>query len=132
LIQVHREASYRLARQIDGRSAYAEVEVRVLSTEGPSVVTLADSVFAWLKDAYGPHAWEWSVCESYRRAAMEGVELALQSAAHEASICIACIHAIPADTNFECVVFAAAHATFQAIGTHSTLRLKIYGVEVAP
>ncbi len=45
---------------------------------GGHSVAVSPGAFAWLKDAYGPHAREGPVCDAYRAAAMSGVELALR------------------------------------------------------
>lgn len=124
---------YRLAKQVNGRGAFADVEIRILS-EGPGSrrVAVSENVFAWLKEDYGPNAWEWPVCDQYRQAALDGVNFALDnsSPAVEASILIECIRAAPADSSTETIAYAAAQATWRALKTQPTNALKVNGIEL--
>jgi hypothetical protein len=113
-------AAYKLAKIVGGRSHYAEVTVTAEFGCGRSV-QVSPSVFAWLKDVYGPHAWEWSVCDAYRAAAVSGATFALQHIAGrddipEARVVIDRIHAAPADTSPDDVVYATVLAVWKALG----------------
>ena len=124
---------YRLAKQVNGRFAYAEVEVSAAVVEqGMRSVVVSDHVFAWLKDVYGPDAWEWAVCDEYRKAAIEGAHVALDHAspAVEAAVVIERIRAAPADSSAETIAYAAAQATWRALDVRPTKALQIYGVEL--
>lgn len=124
---------FRLAKYVNGRTAYAEVEISIgTADDGTPSVVVADHVFAWLEDAYGPGAWEWAICDAYRAAAMRGVELVLADVAPrvEASVCIECIRVTVADSSEEAVVYAAAHATWRALNLPPTRALTIDGVEI--
>lgn len=111
--------TYRLWRQINGRGAFAEVAVSAASIgQEPRQVTVADGV---------------SPCDAYGAAAIEGVHFALDHALPvvEASISIERIDVTLADSSAEAVRFAAAHATWLALGVQPTRALEIYGVAVS-
>lgn len=109
---------YRLARQVGQRGYYADVTVSTTLTES-SDATLATDVFAWLKEDYGPDAWEWRCCDEYRAGALFGVRFALSHTVQPTSGILANvvqIRAHPAHSDGDCVAFAACHATWQALG----------------
>ena len=114
-------AQYRLAKQTRTGSAYAEVTLDVRTPgAGGRLVHLSPDVFAWLKQAYGPGAWEWPACDEYRQAALDGVLFALENASPPApehsSVVVEEIRVHPAHSTARHVTFAAAHATWQALG----------------
>lgn len=118
-------AQYRLAKQTSTGSAYAEVTLDASTpSSGGREVHLSPDVFAWLKQAYGPGAWEWPACDAYRQAARDGVLFALENAAppapEHASVRVEEIHVHPAHSTARHVTFAAAHATWQALGLQPT------------
>jgi hypothetical protein len=90
------------------------------------------TAFAWLKDDYGPDAWEWAVCDEYRRHALFGVAYALQHAevpfdiAH-VTISVATIQAHPAQSSGEDVAYAAAFAFWQACEVEPSIRPRLEG-----
>lgn len=110
---------YKLARQIGGRGHYARVKVDV--TPGPPGIVVADSVFAWLKDEYGPEAWEWRDCDDMREGARAGAAYALQNRVAQgplAQVVVAEIHASPVDTSKADVAFATCFAVWNALSDH--------------
>jgi hypothetical protein len=112
--------TYKLAKVIEGRMHYAEVTVSVeFGVE--FAVELSPSLFAWLKDEYGPNAWEWPACEDFRKAAIAGAEFALrQMVGHEgmpaARVVVNEIRATLADTAADDVARATMCAVWQALG----------------
>jgi hypothetical protein len=79
------------------------------------------TVYQWLKEVYGPDAWEYGVCDSFREAAVRGAEYALShlSAGQgfvERTVVIEKIHFHLADTIPAAVAYAACHATWRAFG----------------
>jgi len=84
-------------------------------------IEVAPGAFAWLKEEYGPDAWEWSICDDYRAGALSGCRHALANIETIAT-CSAChvvisrIHAHPAHSSAKDVAFAACQATWQALG----------------
>ena len=114
-------AQYRLAKQTSRGSAYAEVTLDVSTPgSGGRAVHLSPDVFAWLKQDYGPGAWEWPACDEYRQAAPAGVRFAMENASppapEHASVRVEEIRVHPAHSTAQHVTFAAAHATWQALG----------------
>tara|TARA_B100000965_G_scaffold342298_1_gene311451 strand:+ start:490 stop:945 length:456 start_codon:yes stop_codon:yes gene_type:complete len=112
---------FKLAKLFGGCGYYAKVTVE--ASPGKGLVSLSPDVFAWLKDVYGPEAWEWPVCDSYREAAMAGATYALahmdfNKARHDISVTQ--IHVSPVDTNWDSVAYAACHATWKAAGAEGT------------
>ncbi len=103
---------------------YAEVTATAEFGGGRSI-TVSPTAFAWLKDVYGPDAWEWPVCEAYRAAAISGAGFALRHIAGrdgipEARVVIDRIHAAPADTTPDDVAYAAVFAVWQALGVEGS------------
>jgi hypothetical protein len=110
---------------------YAEVTTTA-EFGGPPSVTISPAAFAWLKDVYGPGAWEWVVCEAYRAAAVSGVEFALRHIAGregvpETRVVIERIHASPADTAPADVAYAAAFAAWEALGVQGSSEPELPG-----
>lgn len=91
---------------------YADVTVAVLGRSGTSV-TVGGDAFVWLKDEYGPDAWEWPVCAAWRQSAVEGAKAAL--AGRELDVVIERIHAHPAHSTPGDVRTAAEQATREAL-----------------
>lgn len=117
-------ASFKLLKSVNKRATYAAVTVT--AAVGESSIVISPDVFAWLRDAYGPNAWEWAVCDEYRTAARVGVQHALQHiAGHEgtfgAAVLVERIHATVADTTPEAVAFATCCAVWQALGVQGTI-----------
>jgi hypothetical protein len=109
---------YKLGRQTGNRGFYAEVTVSTTPAEVSSS-TVATGAFAWLKEDYGPNAYEWSFCDEYREGALFGARYALAHLAQPTSevlVNILQIRAHPAHSDRDCVAFAACHATWQALG----------------
>ena len=126
---------YQLARQTGGRGFYAVVSVEVRdSTDGP-VAEVSPNAFAWLKDVYGPDAWEWPVCDDYRTSALRGVRFALANTvqpvdAGTVAVVVTDIHARPADSCPDSVAFAACHATWQALAVTGRNEPRIVGRKI--
>ena len=88
-------ASYKLAKYVGGRSRYAEVAATAEFGGGYSI-SVSPAAFAWLKDVYGLHAWEWPVCDAYRAAAESGAGFALRHIAGRDGTPEACVVIRPA------------------------------------
>jgi len=102
----------------DGGGRYAQVTLSVEPAEHGEIV-VSPNAFEWLKEDYGPDAWEWPVCDEWRCGAVAGVDFALSHAAPSASpilVTVLKIHAHPAHSDRGAVAFAACHATWKAIG----------------
>lgn len=117
---------HRLARQSGGVSRYAEVTVGIESIQdGEPVIELSGNEFAWLKEAYGPGAWEWPACADYRRGAAEGIQYALCHLAELKQgegkrVVVQDIRAHPAHSDESCVAYAACFATWAALAVEGT------------
>jgi hypothetical protein len=114
------DATFKLARQVGGFGHYAEVRV-VIDAASVASIEVAPDAFAWLKDIYGPDAWEWPVCDDYRAGAVSGCQHALDNLLVEGTcsplhVVITRIHGHPAHTSAKDVAFAACHATWKAMG----------------
>ena len=124
-------AQFGIHKQIAGRSAYAQVRVRILEKgSGTASVAVSDQAFAWLKTEYGPDAWEWPVCDDYRSGAIAGVQIALTSSEPhiEASIVIEEIRAHPAHSDREVISYVSAMATWRALGVRPARSLTIWNI----
>lgn len=129
-------ASYKLAEVVGGRCHYAEVTATAEFGGGYSI-TVSLAAFAWLKDVYGPHAWEWPECEAYRAAAISGVGFALRHIAGrdgipEARVVIDRIHAAAVDTMPDDVAYAAVFAVWRALGVEGSLLPSLPGKHAEP
>ena len=117
-----REGSYSLRKYSGGVPHYAIVSVSLEETDdGPKVVFSGDE-FAWLKDTYGPGAWEWACCDEFRAGALRGAKYALDQVADSAGVksvrvSINMIHATLTDTTGNDVAYAACYATWEALGS---------------
>jgi len=114
------DATFKLARQLGGFGHYAEVRV-VIAAAPVTTIELAPEAFVWLKEEYGPGAWEWSLCDDYRKGAFSGCEHALRNLDGEGTcssvqVVVSRIRAHPAHTTAQDVAFAACHATWKALG----------------
>lgn len=120
---------FRFERQVAGRGAFAEVEVRILTSPGAgqNVVTVSDDAFGTARSAA-----EAEENDAYRVAAHEGVTFALENVSPrvEASVLVSFVGTTAADTTADAVRFAAAHATWRLIGGKPTKRLTVHGVEL--
>ena len=114
---------YKLARHLGGRMHYARVKVEVtLKAQG---ITIADSAFAWLKDVYGPDAWEWRDCDDMRDSARAGAAHALENLVRPAplvGVVVTEIHASSIDTSCADVAFATCFAVWEALGDHGRMQ----------
>ncbi|CAN5583459.1 hypothetical protein BH09VER1_BH09VER1_40250 [soil metagenome] len=126
---------YKLVRQTGGRGFYADVTIEAKQeTDGP-LLEISASAFAWLKDVYGPDAWEWPVCDEYRKSAIRGVRYALAHSVpvvdpSRLAITVAVIHASPADTCPDSVALAACFATWNALGIRGSQEPRIVGGKI--
>jgi hypothetical protein len=114
------DATFKLVKHFGGFAHYAEVRV-VVNAAAVTSIEVAQDAFAWLKDAYGPDAWEWPVCDDYRTGAVSGCQHALDYVLSDGTripvrVVIARIHGHPANTSAKDVAFAACHATWKALG----------------
>ena len=116
-----REGRYSLRKYSGGVAQYAIVSVTLKETaDGPRVEMSGDE-FAWLKDSYGPNAWEWACCDDFRAGALRGAKYALDQVADSVDlkgvlVSINMIHATVADTTRDAVAYAACYATWDALG----------------
>lgn len=126
---------YRLTRQTGGRGFYADVTVEVTRVADGSRVAVGPTAFAWLKEVYGPDAWEWPVCDDYRAGAIRGARFALAHAsppvdASTLSVVVVEIRAVVVDTCPDSVAFAVCHATWQALGCTGGAEPRIVGAHI--
>jgi hypothetical protein len=121
------QSSYKFVKTIAGRTCFAEITVEVLRQTGCRGVKISDAVFSWLKELYGPNAWEWSPCDDWRKAAARGAEeaLALSGNADMVGIVIQKIHGILVDTTAPAVAHAACYATLKALGSEVDFQPRI-------
>lgn len=115
-----RRASCRIIGQSGGHGLYADVTVVVQPNSDDRSIVFSGSEFAWLKDVYGPDAWEWAICDEFREGAVFGVRWAIEHVRDDGEgkltrTVIERIHAMPADTNRDTVAYAACHATWAAL-----------------
>lgn len=94
------------------------MSVEARPTDGSTSITVSPEAFAWLKEVYGPEAWEWSVCDDYRDAAVAGCRYAIENRKNDdgtpLEIRISKIEGHPAHTTWEAVAFAACFAVWNA------------------
>lgn len=109
-------AEHKFAERGVGRYALVTVSAEpAAQTE----IVLSPQVFEWLKQEYGPSAWEWPTCDAWRSSAVGGVEFALSRVGTSASpfmVTILKIVGHPVHTDAGAVAFATSHATWKAIG----------------
>lgn len=110
-------ATYKVALSVEG---YAEISVDAEPVAAESSIVLSPAVFAWLKDVYGPDAWEWGACNAYRDGAQYGAQYALHNRASNIAtkwrVVVTKIHAHPAHTSWDSVAIATCFAVWNAIG----------------
>lgn len=110
---------YLLKKQSGGIGQLAEVSVETRPIEDCTSISTSSDVFAWLKEDYGPNAWEWSVCDDYRDAAIAGCRYAIENQNNGNSkpleIRISKIRGHPAFTTWEAIAFAACFAVWNAL-----------------
>ncbi|PHQ31850.1 hypothetical protein [Rhodopirellula bahusiensis] len=95
---------------------YAEV-IASTTPSDQDAVQISPNVFAWLKDDYGPDAWEWPICDDCRAAAERGAKLALSSSEHDPTlVTILMIRGHHFHTSTDAVAFAATYATIESLG----------------
>lgn len=115
-----KSAKYKLLKVSGGVGHYAKVSVTAEPADEGSSVVVSDDVFAWLKDVYGPDAYEWNVCDAYRDGAKAGAAYALKHrTAHDQDhwkIVITKIDVSPVDSTEQTVAFATCMAVWDAIG----------------
>ena len=129
-------ASYKLARILGGWPHFADVTASAEFGGGHSVA-VSPGAFAWLKDAYGPHAREGPVCDAYRAAAISGVEFALRHIAGrpgipEAQVVIDRINVSPTDTTPDDVEYASVFAVWRALGVEGRVQPALPGKHAEP
>jgi hypothetical protein len=130
-----KEGRYSLRRQSGGVYHYAFVSVLVDEvTDGPRVELSGDEL-AWLKDTYGPDAFEWRCCAEFREGSLRGVRYALDRAAgverlDQVLIRVGMIDARVADTTGDDVAYAACYATWDALGVGGADGPEFVGREV--
>jgi hypothetical protein len=80
---------------------------------------IAPEAFAWLKEDYGPDAWEWAICADYRAEATEGCRFALEREPieHRVRVEVKQIRAHPALTVPGDIIYVACAALRQALGS---------------
>lgn len=129
------ESIYKL-RRYTKREHYADVTVRVeeIQSAGP-LLSVSPDAFAWLADVYGAEAWEWSVCDEYRLAALQGVIYALTHASAplthlSLALTVISIDARPPFTSAGDVTYAACFATWDACGLQAAQEPQIVAGEV--
>lgn len=112
-------ANFKLSQQKNGIFHYAEIQVTV-SPADYLLIDIAPSCFAWLKDVYGPDAWEWPVCDDYREAARRGIHYALTNrhSMQPLSVTVTHIYARLVDTSCDDIAYAACMACWNAIGEY--------------
>ena len=126
---------HKFFRQSGGRGFYADVTVVARSTTAGPLVEVGRDVFAWLKEDYGPDAWEWTACDDFRAAAVRGARFAITHTQQPIdpsaiAVVITQIHAAPADTCPDSVAFATCHATWQALGIAGSNEPRLNGSEI--
>lgn len=123
---------YKLAQQSGGLGLFAEVRV-TLSERSHAATVVADSAFAWLKEDYGPDAWEWAECDEFRSAAVRAADFALEHAvtpAPKVGVTIELIRAAPADTTAACVAYATCFAVWDALDDPGDGSVQLLGGDV--
>lgn len=123
---------YRLARHSGGFGLFAEVHVDV-ADHATRLVEVAPTAFDWLKEDYGPGAWEWSVCDEFRASAVWAAGFALEHLATARSgmrARVELIRAAPADTTPDCIAFAACHAVWNALQDLGAARVTLEGRQI--
>jgi len=108
---------YKLLRHRAGRGSYARVKVTV--SEGEQAVVVEDNVFAWVKEAYGPNAFEHRDDDDFRGGAKVGAEYALRNRTKPGPmqhVRVSEIHFTNVDTARAGVAFAACFAVWNALG----------------
>lgn len=115
---MERIGEYKLNRVIGGVAYYARVWVRVVDDD-TTEVTVDPGAFAWLKDVYGPDAWQWSISADYCEGARQGCRYALEhldiSPATPLHVHVLGIHAHPAHSTQGSVRMAACLAVWRAL-----------------
>ena len=130
-----REGRYSLRKQSDGVYHYAFVTVNVGETNDGPKVELSGDELAWLKDTYGPEAFEWGCCAEFREGALRGAKYALDHAAgverlDKVLLRICMIHGGVGHTGGDDVAYAACYATRDALGVVGENHPEFAGSEV--
>jgi hypothetical protein len=130
-----REGSYGLRKQTGDVYHYAFVSVNVGETNDGPKVELSGDELAWLKDTYGPDAFEWDCCEEFREGALRGAKYTLEHAAGVAHLDkvllrIGMIHGGLGHTGGDDVPYAACYATWDALGVVGENHPEFVGSEV--
>ncbi|MBN1311121.1 MAG: hypothetical protein JXB30_06850 [Anaerolineae bacterium] len=106
------------------RGLYAEVFVETSQCNGQSRIRISPDAFAWLKDVYGPDAWEWPVCDEYRAGAIAGCKHALRHTSKGQvggiNVMVTKIDAHPAHSSWDSVAYASCFAVWNALGDKGT------------
>jgi hypothetical protein len=107
---------------------YAEVSVSAEMQAANGSISVSATAFAWLKDAYGPDAFEWAICDAYQTAAVDGAKYALnhisgKKSGLNAAVLIDRIHAHPAHTCPDDVSFASCMAVWNALAIKGSVKI---------
>lgn len=131
-IYMDSEATFRFFKGV----FYAKVTLRLVSDLPPGVdlsrPTLSGQEFDWLKSAYGPDAYEWTVCDSFRSGAIFGIQYAFLNSfptphIHLAQVMVVEIDAHAAHSTELSVAYASFYATLQLLNIASTKEPVISG-----
>jgi hypothetical protein len=130
-----REGRYSLREQSGGVYHYAFVSVVLGETNNGPKVELSGDELAWLKDTYGPDAFEWDCCAEFREGALRGARYAIDHAAgverlDKVLMRVSMIHARLADTTGDDVAYATCYATWDALGVVGENHPEFVGGEV--
>ena len=111
--------SYRLFKVVNKLLHYAEIELDISPSE-TNLVVLSGKEFLWLKNEYGPNAWEWNCCVDYRHSCMAGCNLALNEISPMKFIVIVNeIKVSPCDSSFNDVKHASCLAVYDYLKIES-------------
>lgn len=120
------KAQYKLAKQVGGVGHFSEVHLERCNAIKSDNISVAEDAFSWLREWYGPDAWEWSICDEYRDGAIKGVKYGLAnlvqaSKVQDLGILITKVISHPAHGTGDSVAFAACMATWKLIGDDGAL-----------
>jgi hypothetical protein len=122
-----RRATARVGGQSGGRGSYGEVTVMCASIEDGPSVHLSGEEFGWLKDVYGPDAWEWTLCDDLRKGALDGAAWALDHASpplagRQIAVTIEKIGATLVDSSHDIIYYATCCAVWASLGVAGSPR----------
>jgi hypothetical protein len=113
-------ATVRILSQSGGGGVYGEVTLSCTATSDGPLVRLGGNEFAWLKDVYGPAAWEWPICDELRQGALDGVRWALDHCSpavdpRAVAVTIETIRATVVDSTRDSIFYASCHALWSSL-----------------